>query len=500
MNEWNSAADGGFETEYDERSRAVSQFFGTSGKGYVDSSVAQEFDKLYAEDNDYNHFSRFIDCLKIAERYSRWIFPLVAFVVGEILLFVLFYLDQGILVLNSFFANISAVALYLGTAFNAATIALVIFASRILFRKTMIPEGWLLAGLTSAAVMAFPGVAGWLCIIPVAAVFIQQRNENRNFIYVSLITVVTLFGLMGIWARYFSYHRVVLLGTIIASLGLRNISIIPILIFSSVSAILSYTLMLNLSRLTLCFKRWVFYIFVAVYGLLSVIAPAVTFIISFIYTFVLMCIFVRNAGAEKDKKVSAVTYVCFMMASTFLLPANFPAWLTIAITVIGFIVLMILYRNRGLMNIQRFRFSWWMVLGFSVLAAGMLTHINFNWESFLPNFLGVAPTGDGSEGSLSAPQILLLSSSCVIVLFMIIFTAKGATSFSGIVCPIYSISGAALSLLLMNLLVSVIPGFAEGFANFQVFIVILIGIAFAIPCAIFQVIIWAIARNLRSDY
>ena len=306
--------------------------------------------------------------------------------------------------------------------------------------------------------------------------------------------------LMGIWARYFSYHRVVLLGSIIASLGLRNISIIPILIFSSVSAILSYALMLNLSRLTLCFKRWVFYIFVAVYGLLSVIAPAVTFIISFIYTFVFMCIFVRNAGAEKDKKVSAVTYVCFMMASTFLLPANFPAWLTIAITVIGFIALMILYRNRGLMNIQRFRFSWWMVLGFSVLAAGMLTHINFNWESFLPNFLGVAPTGDGSEGSLSAPQILLLSSSCVIVLFMIIFTAKGATSFSGIVCPIYSISGAALSLLLMNLLVSVIPGFAEGFANFQVFIVILIGIAFAIPCAIFQVIIWAIARNLRSDY
>lgn len=496
MNEWNSASNGGFETEYDERFQAVSQFFGTSKKGYVDRSVVQEFDKLYAEDNDYNNFSRFIDYLKIAERYSRWIFPLVAFVVGEVLLFVLFYLNQGVLVLNLFFVNISAVALYLGTVLNAATIALAIFASRILFTKSMILEGWLLAGLTSVAVMAFPGVAGWLCIIPVVAVFIQQRNENRNFIYVSLITVVTLFGLMGLWARYFSYHRVVLLGTIIASLGLRNISIIPILILSSVSAILSYTLMLNLSRLTLCFKRWFFYIFVAVYSLLAVIAPAVTFIISFIYTFVLMCIFARKAGVEKYKKVSAVTYVCFMMASTFLLLANFPAWLTIAITVINFIVLMILYRNRGLMHIQRLRFSGWMVFGFFVLAAGILAHINFNWESFLPNFLSMSPTSDGSEGLLSTPQILLLSSSCVIVLFMLIFTAKGGKSFSGIVCPIYSISGAALSLLLMNLLVSVIPGFSEGLANFQVYIVILIGIAFAIPCVIFQGIIRAIANKL----
>ena len=126
----------------------------------------------------------------------------------------------------------------------------------------------------------------------------------------------------------------------------------------------------------------------------------------------------------------------------------------------------------------------------------MLAHINFNWESFLPNFLSMSPTSDGSEGLLSTPQILLLSSSCVIVLFMLIFTAKGGKSFSGIVCPIYSISGAALSLLLMNLLVSVIPGFSEGLANFQVYIVILIGIAFAIPCVIFQVIIRAIANKL----
>ena len=105
MNEWNSASDGGFETEYDERFQAVSRFFGASKKGYVDRSVVQEFDKLYAEDNDYNNFSRFIDYLKIAERYSRWIFPLVAFVVGEVLLFVLFYLNQGVLVLNSFFCK-----------------------------------------------------------------------------------------------------------------------------------------------------------------------------------------------------------------------------------------------------------------------------------------------------------------------------------------------------------------------------------------------------------
>ena len=231
MNEWNSASDGGFETEYDERFQAVSRFFGASKKGYVDRSVVQEFDKLYAEDNDYNNFSRFIDYLKIAERYSRWIFPLVAFVVGEVLLFVLFYLNQGVLVLNSFFVNISAVALYLGTVLNAGTIALAIFASRILFTKSMILEGWLLAGLTSVAVMVFPGVAGWLCIIPVVAVFIQQRNENRNFIYVSLITVVTLFGLMGLWARYFSYHRVVLLWGIISIFGFFNIIIIDHFIF-----------------------------------------------------------------------------------------------------------------------------------------------------------------------------------------------------------------------------------------------------------------------------
>lgn len=496
MNEWNSAADGGFETEYDERFRTVSQFFGASNKGYVDSATVQEFDRLYAEDNDYNNFSRIIDYLKIGERYGRWIFPLVAFVVGEILLFVLFYLNQGVLVLNSFFANISAVALYLGTALNSAAIALAIFASRKLFGKSMIVEGWLLAGLTSVAVIAFPGVAGWLCVIPVAAVFVQQRNKKRNFIYVSIITVLTVFGLMGLWARYFSYHRVFLLGNIINGLALRNISIIPTLIFSSISAILSYILMLNLKRSFLFCKRWILYIFVAVYGLLAVIAPAVTFIISFIYTFVLTCVFARKTRADKDKKVSVVTYTCFMMASTFLLLANFPAWLTILITVIEFVVLMILYRNRGLMHLQRFRFSGWMTLCFFVLATGMLAHINFNWESFLPNLLGLSSISDGSEGVLSAPQILLLSSSCVIVLFMIIFTAKGGKSFSGVVCPIYSISGTALSLLLTNLLVSVIPDFAEGLTTFQVYIVILIGIAFAIPCVIFQGIIRAIVNKL----
>ena len=495
MSEWQSEEHGGSRIEYEEKYAAVSRFFGGSGEGHVDGATVSEFESLYAADNNYTKFSRFIDWLKIGEKYCRLIFPLFAFAVGEILLFVLFYVNDSVLGLNSLFFPIREFSIYVVTLLNGGSIALSIFASRKLFEKDQILEGWMTAGITSLCVIIFPGVAGWVCILPVAAVFLYERDERRNYIYLSVVTVLTLFGIAALWGRYYTFRHAVLFDELLSLFGVENVTMLPVLIFATGSGLLAYLLMLKLKGSLFSCKQWLKYVFVAVYGVLAIAAPAVTFILAFIYAFVLLG---RFAGAEDEsaKRTSAFAYVVFAALSTLLLLADIHPLVPVVLAVIELVVLMILYRRNGPMHVDGMRFSVFTGFAFFLLAAAVMAHIFFNWEVFLPALRSDAAAGEPT-GALSVPQIFLLSCFAVILVFAIILTAKGGKTFAGVMNPVFTVAGFALSLFLMELLFALIPGFAEGLLGYSLGFVILIGAAFAVPCVLFQLVTKLIVKKLR---
>lgn len=420
--------------------------------------------------------------------------PLLSFVIGQVVQYVLYFTQGRVLLLDLVFVNVNIFVLVLSSVLSLISTIMVIRGAWMFADDDELGKCWTYSIVASILLSTLPIVTGFVGIVATGAMtYIINEGEDNFFPLVSAISAFVISQVI-MWFTFAGTGYAVILSEIWNAIPSDDNSILIPLIISSVCGAVATAIMsfVGYEYMWDYEDEKAFWTNLA-FSILILFVPAFTCFIALIYSFVIYgC--QRRYGDYSGIKLIPIGYMLIAMISIALLSlSNIPIYFVLISSTVEIVLFFILFNGNSKLSNYGDDYHWVTIAFFTLLGAGILF---LQVDSFERYFSQLDTLCDMTyfyqasinyyNGVVADTKTIVIIGYLAVTIAMIVLVIKGERNIASVTMPLAAVGAVPIFIMIANAFIKLPENVLTVYENLSLLGKLIRGVLMAIPSGIYM--------------